>query len=86
MLRVRVHPRVSAKRPEIADEDVQKAFEGALRSRGRGTVPIQWVGVGMDAKGRLLEFVTVEDEPEGWLVFHAMIATTKGLNEVGLGR
>lgn len=85
-MRVRVHPRVSAKRPEIADEDVHTAFEGALRSRGRDTVPIQWVGVGMDAKGRLLEFVAVEDEPDGWLVFHAMIATTKVLNEVGLGR
>lgn len=25
-------------------------------------------------------------ESEGWLVFHAMVATTKVLNEVGLGR
>jgi hypothetical protein len=85
-LRVRVHPRVSAKRPEISDDDVRTAFEEALRSRGRETDPIQWVGVGMDRKGRLLEFIAVEDEPDGWLVFHAMVATTKVLNEVGLGR
>lgn len=85
-MRVRVHPRVPTKRPEISEEDVVTAFEGALRSRGRDTTPIQWVGVGMDRQGRLLEFVAVEDEPAGWLVFHAMVATTKVLNEIGLGR
>ncbi|GAA2027693.1 hypothetical protein GCM10009720_04270 [Yaniella flava] len=75
-----------AKRPEISDEDVITAFETALSSRGRNTDPIQWVGVGIDGQGRLLEFVAVEDEPDGWLVFHAMIATTKVLNELGLRR
>lgn len=85
-VRVRVHPRVSAKRPEIAEDDAVAAFEGALRSRGRDTTPIQWVGVGMDRQGRLLEFVAVEDEPDGWLIFHAMVATAKVLNEIGLGR
>ncbi|WP_233491998.1 hypothetical protein [Auritidibacter sp. NML100628] len=77
---------MSAKRPEITEDDVRTAFEEALRSRGRETDPIQWVGVGMDRKGRLLEFIAVEDEPDGWLVFHAMVATTKVLNEVGLER
>lgn len=85
-LRVQVHPRVSAKCPEIADEDVQAAFESALRSRARATDPVQWVGVGIDPQGRLLEFIAVENEPDGWLVFHAVIATTKVLNEVGLRR
>lgn len=85
-MRVRVHPRVSAKRPEITEQDVQIAFEEALRSRSRDTDPVQWVGVGMDRKGRLLEFIAVEDEPDGWLVFHAMVATRKVLKEVGLGR
>lgn len=65
---------------------MQTAFEEALRSRGRDTDPVQWVGVGMDRKGRLLEFIAVEDEPDGWLVFHAMVATRKVLKEVGLGR
>lgn len=83
-MRVRVHPRVSAKRPELTDEDVRTAFEEALRSRGRDTDPIQWVGVGMDRQGRLLEFIAVEDEPDGWLVFHAMLATVKVLQEIGL--
>lgn len=77
---------MSTKRPEINDEDVVTAFETALRSRGRNTDPIQWVGVGIDRQGRLLKFIAVEDEPDGWLVFHAMLATSKVLNELGIGR
>lgn len=38
----------------------------------------------MDRQGRLLEFIAVEDEPDGWLVFHAMLATVKVLQEIGL--
>ncbi len=66
--------------------DVVEAFEGTLRSRARDTHPVQWVGVGTDASGRLLEYVAVEDEPDGWLVFHAMPATKRVLIEVGLRR
>jgi hypothetical protein len=40
----------------------------------------------MDTAGRLLEFVAVEEQPDEWLVFHAMAATGKVLREVGLGR
>jgi hypothetical protein len=47
---------------------------------------VQWVGVGTDAGGRLLEYIAVEHEPDGWLVFHAMPATKKVLIEVGLRR
>lgn len=85
-MRVRVHPRVTVKHPEVTVEDVEAAFVGALRSRARDTDPMQWVGVGMDTKGRLLEFIAVEEQPHGWLVFHAMAATKKVLHELGLGR
>ena len=86
MVRVRVHPRVPARHPEITASDVIEAFEGTLRSRARDTHPVQWVEVGPDASGRLLEYIAVEDEPDGWLVFHAMLATRKVLIEVGLRR
>lgn len=85
-MRVRVHPRVTQRHPEILIEDVVEAFEGTLRSRARDTHPVQWVGVGTDASGRLLEYIAVEDEPDGWLVFHAMPATTKVMIEIGLRR
>lgn len=85
-MQLRVHPRVTAKRPELTVEDVEAAVEGALRSRARDTDPVQWVGVGTDTGGRLLEFIVVEEAPDVWLVFHVMLATKKVLQEVGLGR
>lgn len=85
-MRIQVRPRISAKRPDITTEDVETSFTGALRSRARDTDPVHWVGVGMDTNGRLLEFIAVEVEPATWLVFHAMSATKKVLNELGLGR
>lgn len=85
-MRVRVHPRVTARHPEVSVVDVVSAVESTLRSRARDTHPVQWVGVGADMSGRLLAYVAVEVEPDGWLVFHAMPATTKTLIEVGLRR
>ena len=85
-MRVRLHPRVTDRHPEITASDVVEAFEGTLRSRVRDTHPVQWAGVGTDAHGRLLEYIAVEDESDGWLVFHTMPATKKVLIEVGLRR
>ena len=82
---VRVHPRVSAKRPEITDDDAQAAFAGTLRRIPRfDTEPVQWIGVGLDTRGRLVEWVAIENKADEWLIFHAMPATTKTLIEVGL--
>ncbi|NKY11026.1 hypothetical protein [Cellulomonas hominis] len=84
-MRVTVHPRVQGKRPEIGDADVQAAFAATLRKVARtDTDPMQWVGVGLDGRGRLLEYVAVETGQDQWLVFHAMPATTKVLIETGL--
>ena len=85
-MRVRVHPRVSRRHAEVTAADAAQAFENTLRSRARDTYPVQWVGVGTDASGRLLEYIAVEDEPDGWLIFHAMPATRNVLIEVGLRR
>lgn len=84
-MRVEVHPRVAAKRPDLTAAVVGTAFENAMRSRSRlDTNPLQWVGVGLDPAGRLLEWVAVENEPDGWLIFHAAPATEATLREVGL--
>jgi len=86
-VRVEVHPRVAAKRPEIEPSDVRAAFEGTLRKAPRLDVdPVQWVGVGVDGKGRLLEYVAIETGEDRWLVFHAMRASAKVLIETGLRR
>ena len=87
-MRVSVHPRVRAKHAEITDADAVAAFRDALRSVPReGTgFPPQWLGVGPDGRGRILEFVAVQVGEDEWLIFHAMRATTKVLIELGLRR
>ena len=87
-MRVRVHPRVSARHPEVTSTDVITAVESTLRAVPRaGTgFPPQWVGVGLDGSGRLLEYVAINEGIDQWLVFHAMPATTKALRDVGLRR
>lgn len=85
MSRIEVHPRVNQKRPELSDDEVIAAFEGALKSVARSrTIPLSWVGIGLDNSGRLLEWIAVENEPSGWLIIHAASATKKTLKEVGL--
>lgn len=85
-MRVSVHPRVMVRHPELSEQDVVAAFVATFRSRARDTDPVQWVGVGMDDRSRLLEYVAIETEMDEWLVFHAMPATTKVLVEIGLIR
>ena len=85
-MRVRVHSRVTRRHPEITESDVVTAFENTLRARILDTYPVQTVGVGTDASGRLLEYIAVEEESDGWLVFHSMEAARKVLIEVGLRR
>jgi len=84
---VRVHPRVHGHHPEIAAEDAAAAFDSTLRKVERtDTDPVQTVGVGMDGHGRLLEYIAIEQDNGDWLIFHAMLATTKVMVETGLRR
>ena len=59
---------------------------GALRSQDRlGTDPLEYVGVGPDTSGRLLQWVAIRlDGVDSWFVFHAMRATKKVLEELGM--
>ena len=84
-MRVRVHPRIAAKRPEIQPDDVKAAWDACLRSVARDTDPVKWVGVGLDDHGRLLEFIAIEEGQDDWLIYHAMPVTKSVLAEVGLG-
>lgn len=84
-MRVHVHPRVMRDHPDLDSEDVRSVVERALRSRLRATDPVQWVGVGIDPRGRLLQFVAVEKRPDEWVVFHAKSATRGVLRELGVG-
>lgn len=83
-----MHPRVARVHPEIEAEDAAAALENTLRAvpRAGSGFPPQWVGVGLDRGGRLLQYVAINVGPDQWLIFHAMHATSKVLREVGLRR
>ena len=82
---VTVHPRVKKRHPEINDEDVVTAWNNFIcRTTRVDTFDDNHIAVGFDATGRLLEMVAVQLPDNGWFVFHAMLATTKALRELGL--
>lgn len=81
---IQVHPRVMRRRPTLSATDVETAVVTTLRSRLRDTDPPQWMGVGFDRTGRLLQYVAVETGFDEWLVFHAMPATKKVLIELDI--
>lgn len=85
MAEIKVHPRVSRRHPEVSDEDVVDAWSRFVRMTSRtGCYDDNYVAVGFDCRGRLLEMVAVRDKEGEWFVFHAMPATSKTLDELGL--
>ncbi|MCI6273302.1 MAG: hypothetical protein MR874_05805 [Coriobacteriaceae bacterium] len=86
MSSIGVHPRVSRRHPEISDDDVVAAMRGMIRYQQQ--VKGEWIAVGLDGKGRLLELVYLYDETNDFFfVFHGMTPPSgKTLRELGLER
>jgi len=84
-LSVRVHPRVNQKRPSITDQDAIKVFNNPITSQRRArTDPPKSVGVGVDGKGRKLEWIAVDEGDGKWLIYHCAPVTQSILRELGL--
>ena len=84
-MKIVVHPRVADKRPEIEPGDVLSAYAAPVASQPRlGTDPPQYAGIGVDGKGRTLEWVGAEIGDGDLLIYHCMPATTKMRRELGL--
>lgn len=81
-----VHPRIARRHPEIEDDDVAAAMRGMLRYKQRSTG--EWLAVGLDGKGRLVELVyQYDDEEDFFFVYHGMTPPSgKTLRELGLER
>ncbi|MDO4290068.1 MAG: hypothetical protein Q4C41_02405 [Eggerthellaceae bacterium] len=72
MVRAIVHPRVHDRHPEIEDADALAAWEGAITSAPRlPNKPDEYVALGFDGHGRLLEVVAVRGADGSWLIYHA---------------
>ena len=80
--------RVRERHPEITREDAIHAWRFCIKSMPRlGKEPEEWVGIGMDAAGRLLEVVAIRNERGAWLIKHAQTPPQEKIKrELGAGR
>lgn len=88
MDRIFVLDRVQQRHPDVSKEDAAHAWLYCKVSRLRvGREPEEHVGVGYDAKGRLLEVVAIRNADGDWLVKHAQTPPQERVRrELGLGR
>lgn len=86
MSTIGIHPRITLRHPNISGEDVTYAMRGmfAYKQRESG----EWIAVGLDFKGRLLELVYQYDtDDDFFFVFHAFTPPSgKTLSELKLER
>ena len=65
MARPKIHPRVMLRHPELSEKDVLHAWEHAIASLPRVSKnPDEYVSLGFDGRGRLLEVVGVRGDGE----------------------
>ena len=83
-----VHKRVTERHPELTEEGVRAAWENALVSTPRiAKDPDEYVALGFDGDGRLLEVVATRLRDGDWLIFHATTPPSdKTFRELGIER
>lgn len=70
------HDRVETQHPEqnITKDDAVTAWYNAIRSKPRlDKNPDEYLAIGIDGKGRLMELVAIRDEDGDFLIYHAFI-------------
>ena len=74
-----VHPRVSARHPEIEEEDASHAWVYAVECAERVDSPYwpAYAALGYDRSGRLLELLAALQEDGSILIYHAMTPPSK---------
>lgn len=88
MRKVVVHERIHRRHPELEEVDVVTAWEGAIMSAPRiRKNPDEYVSLGFDSKGRLIEMVAARDEAGTWVIYHAMTPPSeRTFEEFGIRR
>ena len=74
MNKVYVDDRVETRHPEqsITKDDALAAWHNAIRSRPRlEKNPDEYLVIGIDGKGRLLELVAIRNDEGDFLIYHA---------------
>ena len=80
--------RIAERHPDISQEDVKAAWKSCIRSIPRiGKNPDEYLAIGTDRQGRLIELVAIRNEEGDWLIYHAMTPPTDNAKrELGMGR
>lgn len=80
--------RIHVRHPDVTKDDAIHAWRFCLKSMQRlGREPEEWVGIGMDAAGRLLEIVAIRNDEGAWLIKHAQTPPQEKIKrELGFGR
>lgn len=88
MDKIVVHPRITERHPEIEAQDVLDAWDACIRAVPRiGTDAIEYIAIGSDSHGRLLEMVARDTGAGVWIIYHAFTPPTiKALRELGMTR
>ncbi len=86
--KVFVLDRVVERHPDLAKEDAAHAWAFCIKSMPRlGKEPEEHVGIGYDAKGRLVEVVAIRNSVGDWLIKHAQTPPQESIKrELGFGR
>ena len=73
--KIYVMDRVQREHPDVTKADAAHALANPIRTMPRfGTEPLQYVGIGSDSEGGMIEFVAIRKVMDGkdmWLVYHA---------------
>ena len=75
---VLVHPRIAERHPELSNQDVLDAWAGSIRAIPRldGEVT-EYIVIGSDRHGRLVEMVARDIGRDTWLIYHAFTPPTR---------
>jgi len=72
-----VDDRVPLRHTGVSKEDAMAAWANCIKSRPRlDKNPNEYLAIGTDGKGRLLEIVVLRDSEGDWLIYHAQTPPT----------
>ena len=73
-----VHPRIHERHPDLTEDDVLAAWDSCLCSMPRLDKDVdEYLAVGTDKTGRLVEIVAKRIENQKFIIYHAMTPPTK---------
>jgi len=82
---IEVAPRVTKRHPDLTDDDVRNAWDNTIRWSVRPQKDDEYIAVGFDSSGRLIEMVALRTAIDTWVVYHEQTPPTKRtLLELGL--